>query len=332
VFTPYELKDTIIPNRIVMPPMCQYTATDDGYATDWHLVHYGARAVGKVGLIFLEATAVEKRGRLSNNCLGIWDDNHIQGLKEIVDFCKAHGSIMGIQIAHGGRKSYGDELVAPSAIPFPGELTPKELSIEEIAQVVANWQEGARRSLEAGFDILQIHAAHGYLLHEFLSPLSNERTDKYGGSFENRLRLLLEVVEAVQEVWPKTKPLSVRLSAVDYLDGGLTIEDTVKISKALKDVGVDLIDISTGGLISARIEIGPGYQVPFAEIVKKEADIPTIAVGLITQPELVQEIIFNERADFVALGRELLRNPFWVLQANHDKELWPWQYERAILK
>lgn len=330
MLTPYQLKDITIPNRIVMPAMCQYTATEDGLAADWHLVHYGARAVGGVGLIILEATAVEKRGRLSNNDLGVWDDTQIEGLREIACFCRARGSVIGIQIAHAGRKAWGDELVAPSELPFPDRAVPKALTVDEIQKVIYNWRLGARRAREAGFDLLQIHAAHGYLIHQFLSPLSNRRTDHYGGTFQNRLRLLLEIVAAVQEEWPKEKLLSVRLSAVDFLEGGLTLADTVKISRALKEKGVDLIDVSSGGLLPVPIELSPGYQVPYAETVKKEAQIPTIAVGLITEAELVQAIISNERADFVALGRELLRNPYWVLENTTDGERWPRQYERAV--
>ena len=330
LFTPFDLKSVTVPNRIVMPAMCQYSATEDGYVTNWHRVHYGARAVGGVGLIILEATAVEKRGRLSNRDLGIWDDKHITGLREVVELGKEHGSVMGIQIAHGGRKSWGDELVAPSSLAFPEMGMPHGLSTEEIKGVVESWRQGARRAHEAGFDVLQIHGAHGYLIHAFLSPLSNERTDEYGSSLENRMRFLLEIVEAVQEEWPEDKPLSVRLSAKDYLDGGLTIKDTVQISRVLKERGVGLMDISSGGILPAPIRLGPGYQVPLAEAVKKEVGIPTIAVGLITEPELALEIISNGRADFVALGRELLRNPYWVLEAKPDKEVWPWQYQRAI--
>ncbi|NLL08919.1 MAG: NADPH dehydrogenase, partial [Firmicutes bacterium] len=222
MFTPFKVKSVTIPNRVVMPPMCMYSATEDGLITDWHLVHYGSRAVGGVGLIILEATAVEKRGRLSGNDLGIWDDGHIEGLRRIVEVCQAHGSAVGIQIAHAGRKAWGDELVAPSALAFPGFAVPHALSREEIKETVEHWRQAARRAQAAGFDVLQIHGAHGYLIHEFLSPLSNQRTDEYGGSFENRLRFLLEVVEAVQSEWPEDKPLSVRLSAVDYLEGGLT--------------------------------------------------------------------------------------------------------------
>jgi NADPH2 dehydrogenase len=307
-----------------------YSATEEGQVTDWHLIHYGSRAVGKVGLIILEATAVEKRGRLSGRDLGIWEDSQIEGLRRVVEICRAHGSVVGIQLAHAGRKAWGDELVAPSAIAFPGFAVPHALSRAEIAEVVESWRQAARRTREAGFDVLQIHAAHGYLIHEFLSPLSNQRTDEYGGSLENRMRFLLEIVEAVQTEWPADKPLSVRLSAVDYLEGGLTLKDTVEISKALQAKGVDLLDISSGGILSARIELGPGYQVRFAEVVKQATGLPTIAVGLITSVELAQEIISNGRADFVALGRELLRNPHWVLQAKPDPELWPKQYERAI--
>ena len=330
MFTPFELKSITIPNRIVMPPMCMYSATEEGQVTDWHLIHYGSRAVGKVGLIILEATAVEKRGRLSGRDLGIWEDSQIEGLRRVVEICRAHGSVVGIQLAHAGRKAWGDELVAPSAIAFPGFAVPHALSRAEIAEVVESWRQAARRTREAGFDVLQIHAAHGYLIHEFLSPLSNQRTDEYGGSLENRMRFLLEIVEAVQTEWPADKPLSVRLSAVDFLEGGLTLKDTVEISKALQAKGVELLDISSGGILSARIELGPGYQVRFAEVVKQATGLPTIAVGLITSVELAQEIISNGRADFVALGRELLRNPHWVLQAKPDPELWPKQYERAI--
>lgn len=312
-----------------MPAMCQYTATEDGLATDWHLIHYGTRAVGGVGLIILEATAVEKRGRLSNNDLGVWDDAQIEGLGEITKFCRARGSVVGIQIAHAGRKAWGDELVAPSALPYPDREIPQALTVEEIQDVIESWRLGAKRANAAGFDLLQIHAAHGYLIHEFLSPLSNKRTDEYGGSFENRLRFLLEIVDAVQKEWPREKSLSVRLSAVDFLEGGITIEDTVRISQELKKKGVDLIDVSSGGLLPASIELSPGYQVSYAETVRQEVQIPTIAVGLISQPELVQDIIFNERADLVALGRELLRNPYWVLENTVESKNWPWQYERA---
>lgn len=331
ILTPFDFANLTVPNRVVMPAMCQYSATDDGYATNWHLMHYGSRAVGGVGLIILEATAIEPRGRLSGNDLGIWNDAHVAGLKEVVDCCHEQGSKVGIQIAHAGRKAWGDELVAPSALAFPKKEIPEELSVTDIEKVVLNWQAAAKRANLAGFDVLQIHGAHGYLIHEFLSPLSNQRTDHYGGSFTNRLRFLQEIVRAVQTVWPQEKPLSVRLSATDCLEGGLTVADTVKICQTLKEQGVDLLDISSGGLLPATMKLGPGYQVPFAEVVKREVGLPTIAVGLITEPEMVQEILLNERADFVALGRELLRNPYWVLENTREQEKWPWQYRRAVL-
>lgn len=330
LFTPFNLKSVTIPNRIVMPAMCMYSATEDGHVTNWHRVHYGSRAVGGVGLLILEATAVEKRGRLSNHDLGIWDDDHVQGLRDLVQIGKEHGSVMGIQIGHGGRKAWGDELVAPSSLAFPERDIPHALTVSEIKDVIDNWRQAARRANEAGFDVLQLHGAHGYLIHQFLSPLSNERTDEYGGPLESRIRFLLEIVEAVQGEWPEDKPLCVRLSAVDYLEGGLTIEDTVEICKMLKNHSVDLVDISSGGLLPANMKLGPGYQVPFAEAVKRGTGLPTIAVGLITKSEHVQEVILNGRADFVALGRELLRNPYWVLEAKADKEIWPWQYHRAM--
>lgn len=331
MFESYQIKTMTVPNRIVMPAMCQYSAEQDGQATDWHLIHYGSRAVGGVGLIILEATAIEDRGRLSDKDLCIHDDKHIDGLRRIVKLCQGHGAKMGIQIAHAGRKGCQSSLVAPSPVAYPDKPVPRKLSVEEIAENISLWQNAARRAKLAGFDLLQIHGAHGYLIHEFLSPLSNKRSDRYGGSFQNRLRFLLEIVEAVKQEWPEDKPLSVRLSAVDHLAGGLTIEDTVRIGRELKKNGVDLLDISSGGLLPASIKLAPGYQVKYAEKVKKEVEIPTVAVGLISEPELVQEIISNQRADFVALGRELLRNPYWVLEAApNQKDIWPWQYHRAI--
>lgn len=331
LFKPYQIKDVVLPNRIVMPAMCQYSATTNGFVQDWHILHYGTRAVGGVGLIILEATAVEKGGRISEHDLGIWDDGHIEGLRKIVQVCHTYGAKVGIQIGHAGRKGCGPERVAPSAVPFSeGGPVPMELTVQEIAETVSLWKEAGRRAREAQFDVLQIHGAHGYLIHQFLSPISNHRTDSYGGSLENRMRFLLEIVEAVRQEWPANKPLSVRLSAVDYLPGGLTIEDTILIAQALKEKGVDLIDVSSGGIGPASIPLAPGYQVKYAEAVKKQVQISTIAVGLITSRELAQEIVFNERADLVALGRELLRNPYWVLHASsHSDKLWPKQYERA---
>lgn len=331
LFSPFALKSVVFPNRIVMPAMCQYSAGEDGLAGEWHYVHYGSRAVGGVGCIIVEATAVEPRGRISRQDLGLWDDAHVEPLQRIVDFCRRQGAVMGIQIAHAGRKGCGPELVAPSALAAgPDQPVPRALSKDEIKQIVAAWGQAAKRAAEAGFDLIQIHGAHGYLIHEFLSPLSNKRDDEYGRDLTGRMRFLLEIVEAVQANWPSHKPLSVRLSAVDYLEGGLTVEDTVRIAARLKQAGVDLIDVSSGGLLPAAIEARPGYQVPFAEAVRKEVGIPTIAVGLISTAELAEEILANGRADFVALGRELLRNPYWPLQAmTNQRENWPVQYRRA---
>ena len=296
LFEPYKLKDVILPNRIVMPAMCQYSATTDGFTSDWHVLHYGTRAVGGVGLIILETTAVEKRGRISERDLGIWDDAHVQGLGRIVDVCHTHGAKVGIQIAHAGRKGCGPERVAPSAVPFEeGGPVPTELSLQEITEIVDQWRQAARRAREANFDVLQIHGAHGYLIHEFLSPISNQRTDSYGGSLEHRMRFLLEIIEAVHREWPSNRPLSVRLSAVDYLPGGLTIEDTVEIARVLKEHGVDLIDVSSGGVAPASIPLAPGYQVRYAEAIKNEVEVSIIAVGLITTRELAEEIVFNGR-------------------------------------
>jgi len=331
LFSPFELKSVVFPNRIVMPAMCQYSAGEDGVANEWHFVHYGSRAVGGVGCLILEATAVEPRGRISRQDLGLWDEAQVEPLRQLVDFCHRHGAVMGIQIAHGGRKACGPDLVAPSPLAAgPDYGVPQELSPAEIGDIVRRWGRAAKRAAAAGFDLLQVHGAHGYLIHEFLSPLSNHRTDEYGGGLEGRMRFLLEVVEEVKANWPQDRVLSVRLSAVDYFAGGLTIGDTVQIAAALKDAGVDLVDVSSGGLLPAPIDARPGYQVPFAEAVRKEVGIPTIAVGLISTAELAEEILANGRADFVALGRELLRNPYWPLQAmSNQREKWPFQYRRA---
>lgn len=332
LFEPYKLKNLTLSNRVVMPAMCQYSADENGQVNQWHKTHYGARAVGGVGLIILEATAVEKRGRLSNHDLGIYQDRHVAGLAELVELCHSFGSKVGIQIAHGGRKSFGENTVAPSNIPFSDDYAqPKPLDKQEIKKVIKEWGKAAKRSAEAGFDVLQIHGAHGYLIHQFLSPLANDRQDEYGGDLRNRMRFLLEVLREVKANWPSERVLSVRLSASDCLVGGITLEDTVKISRILRSEGVDIIDVSLGGLLPASMDIGPGYQIRYAETVKHEADIPTIAVGLITQVELAEEIVRNKRADLVALGRELLRNPYWVLQEgeNNPKVAWPEQYHRA---
>src|SRR5690606_1154731 len=264
IFEPYTHKNVTLPNRIVMSPMCMYSATPNGEVSDWHIVHYGTRAVGRVGLILLEATAVESRGRISDRDLGIWGDHHVEGLKKLVDFAHGQGVKIGIQLAHAGRKAVLDEpIIAPSAIPFDDRSKmPQEMSKTQIDEVIRAFREAARRADAAGFDVVEIHAAHGYLLHEFLSPLSNRREDEYGGSLTNRFRMLKEVVRSVREVWPEERPLYVRISAVDYAEGGLTLEDSVEIARLLKEEGVDLIDVSSGGLLpNPPGRVYPGYQV-----------------------------------------------------------------------
>jgi len=340
LFSPLVLRSLTLRNRIVMSPMVMYCA-EEGRATAWHRVHYGTRAVGGVGLILLEATAVESRGRISRGDLGLWDDAHVAGLAEIVRFGQAQGAAMGVQLAHAGRKAWGPEkgrgpqpAVAPCAEPFePDWVAPQVLDDAAIEQVVAAWQEAARRAHRAGFDIIELHAAHGYLLHQFLSPLTNRRSDDYGGTPERRARMLLRVVEAVREVWPAEKPLFVRISATDWTEGGLTVDDHLPVARALRSRGVDVVDCSSGGLLPVvPPRIYPGYQVPFAEHIRREAGVATMAVGLITQPEQAEEIVAGGRADLVTLGRELLRNPYWPLQAARTlgvEVAWPEEYLRA---
>ncbi|OUM85474.1 MAG: NADPH dehydrogenase [Bacillus thermozeamaize] len=337
LFQPYQIKDLTLRNRLVMSPMCMYSADEEGRVQDWHLVHYPARAVGGVGLVMLEATAVEPRGRISDQDLGIWSEDHLPGLERLVQLIHQHGAKAGIQLAHSGRKGRlkRDKIVAPSAIAFDASYdVPEALTLEGIAQVVNAFREGARRALEVGMDVVEIHAAHGYLLNQFLSPLSNHREDAYGGSFEGRVRLLREVIRAVREVWPEKKPLFLRVSCEEYAEGGLHIEDHVQIARIAKEEGVDLIDCSSGGLLPVLpSNMGPGYQVPYAERIRREAGIATAAVGLITQAEQAEEILLNGRADLVFLGRELLRNPYWPLQAAKklgvEVDYWPVQYHRA---
>jgi len=333
LFSEYQMKDVRLRNRIVMSPMCQYTAAENGEVNDWHIMHYGARAAGGVGLIIVEATAVEARGRLSNHDLGLWCDEQIAGMRRLVDFCHRQGAAIAVQLAHAGRKSWGHELIAPLPLRFSDEFpVPREMSKSDIETVIESFAAGARRAREAGFDAIELHGAHGYLINQFLSPLTNQREDEYGGSVENRMRFLLEVLGAVKEEWPAEKPILVRLSAVDYYEGGVTLNDTVQLAKELRKAGVDVIDVSSGGIMPVAPKSGPGYQVPMAEAVKEGAEIPTIAVGLITEPEHAEEILFNERADLVALGRELLRNPHWPLYAAERLGVevdWPKQYIRA---
>lgn len=349
LFSPIKFKDLSLRNRIVVSPMCMYSS-EDGFSNNWHLVHLGTRAVGGAGLIISEATAVSPEGRITPHDLGIWKDEHVTGLKEIVEFVEAQGSVLGIQLAHAGRKASttrpweggsnipeekgGWQTIAPSAIPFNEEdSVPQALDKEGLQRVVKNFKAAAKRALEAGFKVAEIHAAHGYLLHQFLSPLSNERTDEYGGSFENRIRLLLEVTEAIQQVWPQNLPLFVRISATDWVENGWNDEEAVKLAKILKDKGVDLIDCSSGGLVPhAAIPVKKGYQVKFAEVIKAEAGIATGAVGLITEPQEAEDIVANNQADLVLLAREFLRNPYFPLQAAQalGAEIqWPNQYGRA---
>lgn len=332
LFSPLQLRELKLRNRIAMPPMCQYSAID-GMAGDWHLVHYGSRAAQGLGLMIVEATAIEPRGRISPHDLGLWKDEQIEPLRKVVAFVKAQGPAIGVQLAHAGRKASGArpweggaqlspsqggwECVAPSAIPFKeGELSPRALSKAELGDIVGAFVAAARRALSAGFDLVEIHAAHGYLLHQFLSPLSNRRDDEYGGSFANRSRLLLEVVEAIRKVWPADKPLFVRLSATDWAAGGWDVPECVALSGILKDRGVDLIDASSAGLIATqKVIVGPGYQVPFAQAIRAGAGLPTAAVGLITEAAQAEAILEEGKADLVLLGRELLRNPGWPAQA-----------------
>jgi len=315
--------------------MCQYSADENGYVSNWHITHYASRAIGGVGLIIIEATAIEPRGRISSNDLGIWKDEHIDGLKRIVKECKNYGAKVGIQLAHAGRKCSieSEDIVAPSAISFSEEYkTPTELTKDEIQNIIEAFKIGARRSLEAGFDVIEIHGAHGYLINEFLSPLSNHRTDEYGGSLENRVKFLKEILENVRQVWPKELPIILRVSAEDYVAEGNHPEDLVYMINLLKKYEIDLVNVSSGAVVPAEIKAYPGYQVPFAEVIKKETNLPTMAGGLITSPLMAEEILRNNRADLVFLGRELLRNPYWPLHAAkeiRDDISWPIQYERS---
>jgi len=335
VFDSIKMKDLELKNRIVMPPMCQYSSDNQGFVKDFHLVHYASRAIGGAGLIIIEATAVEPRGRISDRDLGLWSDSHVEGLKKIVDACKRQGAKVGIQLAHAGRKCgvVSEDIVGPSPIPFSNEYkAPIELTIEEIKNIIKAFTNSTRRAMEAGFDIIEIHAAHGYLINEFLSPLSNLRTDAYGGSKENRVRLLKEVLQSVRTIWPHSKPLMVRVSAEDYDMKGNHPEDISEFINMVKEEGVDIVHVSSGAVIPNYIHTYPGYQVTFSEVIRKNTKLPTIAGGLITSPLMAEEILENQRADLIFLGRELLRNPYWPLHAakvlNHNVD-WPVQYERA---
>ena len=349
LFSPLKLRSVTFPNRIGVSPMCQYSS-HDGFANDWHLVHLGSRAQGGAGLVIIEASAVTPQGRISPADMGIWKDEHIPMLQRIARFVQSQGARMGIQLAHAGRKasmsppSKGERLVpfeeggwptvAPSAIPFSEKYsTPQALDKTGIEAIVEAFVAATRRANEAGFDFLEIHSAHGYLLHEFLSPLSNQRTDEYGGSFENRTRLALEVAEAVRKTWPEHLPLSVRISASDWVEGGWTVDDSVQLAKLLRNRGIDLIDCSSGGNVpNVKIPIAPGYQVPFAARIRKDAGIATAAVGMITDPAQANRIIADGEADLVLLAREMLRDPYFPLHAAaalNESATWPEQYLRA---
>lgn len=336
LFTPLQLRAVTARNRLWISPMCQYSVfAEDGIATAWHLVHLGSRAVGGAGLIIVEATAVEPRGRISRQDLGLWDDRQIAGLERIARVMADHGAVPAIQLAHAGRKAADPDAIAPSALPFSEQsATPRAMAAADLAAVVGAFRDAAGRAAAAGFQAVEIHAAHGYLLHEFLSPLSNRRTDDYGGSFANRIRLLLEVTAAVRGVWPERLPLFVRISATDWAAGpAWDLEQSMALAGRLKAAGVDLIDCSSGGLTPAQqIPLAPGYQVPFAARIRQEAGIATGAVGLITEPRHAQEIVQTGQADAVLIGRQSLRDPYFPLRAARQlgQEIAvPFQYQRA---
>ncbi|NLC40730.1 MAG: NADPH dehydrogenase NamA [Clostridiaceae bacterium] len=329
IFEPYTIKNLRLKNRIVMPPMCLFIAPD-ALASDRHLVHYSSRAIGGTALIIMEASGVMPNGRITDNCLGIWDDSQIEGLQRIVDSCHAEGALMAIQLNHAGRKceAEGEKLnytISPSPIASDETYrTPREMTHEDMNEVKQAFCRAATRADAAGFDAIEIHGAHGYLISSFLSPISNQRTDEYGGSLANRARFLLELLEAVREVWPQDKALLLRLSASDYLPGGTDLAETVEVVKMAKKY-VDLFHISSGGIAEAEIDVYPGYQIPFAETIRKECHVPVIAVGLINNPDMAEEILANGRADLVALGRELLRQPYWVARTARDLDQ-PYEY------
>ena len=332
LFDPLSLRSLTLSNRIVVSPMCQYSSVD-GFANDWHFVHLGTRAAGGAALVMTEASAVTADGRISPQDLGIYQDAHVEGLARCVRFIHSQKTLAGTQLAHAGRKAStarpwdgggklapeqgGWEPMGPTAEPFAANYpAPRPLTPSGIVAIVAAFRDAARRALEAGFDIVELHAAHGYLMHEFFSPLVNTRTDEYGGSFDNRIRLCLDVVDAVRGVWPERLPLFVRISSTDWVEGGWTIEDSIALARQLKNRGVDLVDCSTGGNAAhAKIPIGPGYQVPFAERVRRDAGIPTGAVGLITEPAQAEEILQRGQADAIIIARQLLRDPYFPLHA-----------------
>ncbi len=349
LFDPLSIRDLTFPNRVFVSSMCEYSSVD-GYANDWHVVHLGSRAVGGAGLVFTEATAVTAEGRITPEDLGIYHDGHVEPLARIVRFIHEQGSVAGMQLAHAGRKGStyrpwsgqgaipedagGWQVPAPSAIRFDESFPmPQEMTHKDIRQVVDAFAAAARRALAAGFQVIELHAAHGYLIHEFLSPLSNHRTDEYGGSFENRTRILYEVVAAARSVWPERLPLFVRLSVTDWTEGGWDVEDSIEAARALKTMGVDLIDCSSGGnVLGVKIPVGAGYQTPFAERIRREVAIMTGAVGMITSPTQADQIVGTGLADAVLIAREFLRDPYWPLRAARElgqSMSWPVQYLRS---
>ena len=350
LFAPLEVGNITLPNRIVVSPMCQYSS-EDGFANDWHLVHLGSRAIGGAGLVITEATAVTPEGRISPHDLGIWKDEHIAPLKRMVDFMHGQGAFAGIQLAHAGRKASmrvpwmgegiataeeggWDNVLAPSAIAYaPHYNQPRALDQAGISKIIAAFAQAAKRALLAGFDVIELHAAHGYLLHEFFSPLSNHRTDQYGGAFENRVRLLIEVVDAVREMWPEERPLFVRISATDWAEDGWNLQNSMALAAQLRLRKVDLVDVSSGGLVpGVKIPVGPGYQTHFSEQIRRHTGVLTGTVGMITEPAQADHILRTGQADLVLIARELLRDPYWALHAADDlgqKFTWPVQYLRA---
>jgi 2,4-dienoyl-CoA reductase-like NADH-dependent reductase (Old Yellow Enzyme family) len=351
LYEPLTLRGVTMRNRIGVSPMCEYSSSD-GFANDWHVVHLGSRAVGGAGLVLTEATAVTADGRISPYDLGIYRDEHVETLSRITSFAIAQGAVPGMQLAHAGRKASSDApwrggrplspaeggwspVRAPSAIPF-GDRSPVPEALDRagIDAVVAAFRDAARRALSAGFQVIELHGAHGYLLHEFLSPLSNHRTDDYGGSFENRIRLFVEVTEAVRDVWPDSLPLLARFSGTDWVPGGWDLEQSVALARVLEPLGVDLIDCSSGGIVpGVTIPVGPGYQVEIAQRIRREAGIATAAVGLITDAQQADAIVRSEQADMVFLARQLLRDPYWPLHAAKSlgaSVAWPVQYQRAV--
>ena len=352
LFEPLALRSVTLPNRVGVSPMCEYSS-EDGFANDWHLVHLGSRAVGGAGLVVAEATAVEARGRITPHDLGLWKDAHVEFLSRIVRFLEGQGAVSGVQLAHAGRKAStsapweggaglapaqgGWEPIAPSAIAFSERtIPPRTMSLEDVAEVVHAFAAAARRSVAAGFRVIELHFAHGYLVHEFLSPLSNRREDGYGGGFEQRIHLALEITRAVRAEWPEHLPLLARMSCTDWVDGGWTVEESIELARRLRREGVDLVDCSSGGLVpNARIDAVPGYQVPFARRIRAEAGIPTAAVGLITSPAQADAVVREGEADLVMLARAMLRDPYWALHAAEalgrpEARRVPVQYLRAF--